>query len=124
MVSGISRGFAFLEFHTAEDAARWMTENRVRLLTARSITDLFGGNFYNAIVIIDRTCSLYMDTELTWSSANARVRDAQMMTFIAAENLVIVIVADIVKQMRVMTLMLLLTVSTSPLPLKPSFMCH
>jgi len=47
MVSGISRGFAFLEFHTAEDAARWMTENRVRILAARSITDLFGGSFYN-----------------------------------------------------------------------------
>ena len=29
---GISRGFAFMEFYSSDDAAKWMAENRVRKL--------------------------------------------------------------------------------------------
>lgn len=51
---GISRGFAFMEFYSTDDAVKWMADNRVRELGREPQMEL-------CTIVVNRTYSHYMD---------------------------------------------------------------
>lgn len=110
---GVSRGFAFMEFYSTDDAVKWMADNRVRELAENNKRTILPTIEQLCTIVANRTHSHCMDILWTWNLVNARMIGVMMTIIIVVVTIMIVMATDTIKQMRGITLMPLLTVSAT-----------